>query len=219
MIVVPAKRLHIIPKGVNDLEAALVEPFSIASNVMNRAQARPGEDLVILGAGTIGLSILQAAKGMGLRVLIGDISARKVEKAERLRADVAIDTSRENFAEAVKAFAPEGPDILIDAVGVTPLLEELIKLCGPRSRGVVIGFDERPVSIPPVRITKSELTLLGSRMNANRFPEALDWFAKRSVDPMAMVDRVFPIEEVQQAFELAAFDPDVTKILLRFDGQ
>ena len=82
---------------------------------------------------------------------------------------------------------------------------------------VVIGFDDRPMSVPPVRITKSEISLIGSRMNAHRFPEALDWFAKGSVDPMAMVDRVFSINDAQQAFDLAASNPDITKILLRFD--
>lgn len=217
LITVKAKTLHVIPDGVGDLEAALVEPFSIASNILNRARARAGEDMVILGAGTIGLAILQAAKGMGLRVLIGDISARKVEKAQRLHADVTVNTSRDSFAEAVRAFAPEGADVLVDAVGVTPLLEQVIELCGPRSRVVVIGFDDRPMSVPPVRITKSEISLIGSRMNAHRFPEALDWFAKGSVDPMAMVDRVFSINDAQQAFDLAASNPDITKILLRFD--
>lgn len=216
LITVPAAQLYRIPDGVSDEDAALIEPFSIASNILERAQAKNGEKLVIIGAGTVGLTILQGAKGMGLEVLISDMVDTKLEKARSMGADVVLNNGQENLAEKVAVFAPEGPDIVIDAVGIAPLLEQCIDLCGPRSRVVVIGFDGTKAAISPVQITKRELTLVGSRMNAHRFPEALCWFANKTVNPSAMIEKIFPVEEIQQAFEIAVSNPSFSKILIRF---
>lgn len=217
IITVPAAQLYKIPEGVSYQEAALVEPFSIASNILNRAQVTAGEKLVIIGAGTIGLTILQGAKGKGLRVLIADIVDSKLRRARSLGADVVVHSGREDLKRQVAAFAPDGPDILVDAVGTAKLLETCVGLCGPMSRIVIIGFDARSASIAPVQITKKELTIIGSRMNAHRFPEVLQWFSSKAVNPSVMIDKVFPVEQIQRAFETTVSDAHLAKILISFE--
>lgn len=217
IITVPASQLYRIPEGISYQEAALVEPFSVASNILNRAQALSGEKLVIIGAGTIGLTILQGAKGLGLDVMISDVMDGKLERAKSFGADVVVNSTREDLVQHIRNFAPDGPDIIVDAVGKSKLLEECVALCGPMGRIVVISFDAQSACIPPVQITKKELTLIGSRMNAHRFPEVLKWFADKTVDPTSMVDKVYPIDQIQEAFEKAVSDPSLTKVLISFE--
>lgn len=217
VITVPAAQLYKIPDGVSNQAAALVEPFSIASNILSRAQATAGEKMVIIGSGTIGLTILQGAKGMGLDVLSADVAEAKLERARKFGANVVVHSARENLEQCVADFAPDGPDIVVDAVGTSKLLETSIGLCGPTARVVVIGFDAQPSSVAPVQITKKELSILGSRMNAHRFPEALRWFSERTVHPEDMIDKVFPLEDIQSAFDTAVSNPNLAKILISLE--
>ena len=218
-IVVPAAQLYSIPEGLDYVEAALVEPYSVAANVLGRAVAEKGERIVIFGSGTIGLCILQAAKGMGCKVLISDILDEKLEWAKKFGADEAVNSNREDLAHKVQTFAPEGADIIIDAVGTSALLEQSLRFAAPLTRIVVISFDERPAQVTPALLTKQELTILGSRMNAGKFPMVLDWMRRGIVDPSSMVECVFPLERIQEAFELAVGDAKLRKIIIRLNGK
>ena len=73
----------------------------------------------------------------------------------------------------IEEFAPGGLDVVIDAVGVTPLFQQSIEYAAPRGRIACIGFDGNPAEIPPVLITKKELSIVGSRMNCFQFPKVM----------------------------------------------
>ena len=216
-IVVPAKQLYRFPDRLSYVEAALSEPFSVAANILERANVASGEKLVVIGAGTIGLCILQAAKGLGCRVLMSDILDVKLESAKRFGADAAVNANKENLEEAIMAFAPEGVDVIIDAVGTAAQMEQSLRLARPLTRIVVIGFDEKPAKVSPVELTKKELTIIGSRMNAGKFPKVIQWLEEGVIDPSKMVERVFPVEEIQRAFDLAVSDSTLKKIIITFD--
>ena len=216
-IVVDAKKLYQYPENIPFIEAALAEPFSVAANILSRTQATAEDNIVILGAGTIGLAILQAAKGIGARVMISDIEDKKLEIAKAFGADCVVNSKLLNLAEAVDTFSPGGADVLIDAVGVAPLTEQTIDLAAPTARIAVIGFDGNAMKIPPVKITKKELTLVGSRMNCNQFPKIVEWLEKGCLNTAGMVSRVYPVEKIQQAFEDTLANSDsVVKTIIEF---
>lgn len=214
-IVVDANKLYKYPDRIPFEEAALAEPFSVAANILTRVNATAEDRIVIIGAGTIGLAILQAAKGMGASVLISDVEDKKLETARDFGADVTVNNKKLDLMEQVMAFAPGGADVLIDAVGAAPLTEQTVDMAAPTARIAVIGFDIRPMHIPPVKITKKELTLVGSRMNNGMFPKVIEWLEKGCLDTAGMVSRVYPIEEIQQAFldTLANGDSNVKTII------
>lgn len=200
-ITVDENRLYQYPTGISFEQAALAEPFSIAANILSRSHACAEDSIVIIGAGTIGLAILQAAKGLGCRVLVSDVQEKKLDFAQKFGADRIVNSKSQNLYEQVEIFSPGGADIIIDAVGIAPLTELAIDLAAPEARVVVIGFDGTPAKIPPVKITKKELTLIGSRMNCNQFPKVIEWMEKGSIHTDLMVSRTYPVEQIQQAFE------------------
>lgn len=198
---VPAKQVYAVSEQIPFEEAAVAEPFSVAANILSRAEVAAGDRVAVIGAGTIGLCIVQGAKSIGAGVLAMDISDRKLEKAKEFGADACVNTKDTAFSSAVEAFALGGVDVIIDAVGITPFVEKCISLAAPFGRIVVISFDERPARISPAVVTKRELSVLGSRMNCKRMPMVIKWMEEKAIRPEAMISRIYPLEELQKAFE------------------
>lgn len=105
---VPAKQVYAVSEQIPFEEAAVAEPFSVAANILSRAEVAAGDRVAVIGAGTIGLCIVQGAKSIGAGVLAMDISDRKLEKAKEFGADACVNTKDTAFSSAVEAFAPGG---------------------------------------------------------------------------------------------------------------
>lgn len=198
-IVVSENKLYAVPEQISFECGALAEPFSIAANIIARADIGENDRVVIFGAGTIGIAVLQAVKKMGNMVLVSDIADAKLAMAEEFGADLAVNSTKEKLGDAVEAFSPGGADILIDAVGTASILTQCIALAAPCARIVEIGFDETEASVRPIDITKKELTISGSRMNCSRFQTVTEWL-KKGIVTDKMISRVYPLEEIEQAF-------------------
>lgn len=213
-IVVPADSLYRFPEQYSFVQAALAEPFSVAANILNRVSVKESDFVVIMGAGTIGLSLIQGAKAAGAKVLISDIEEAKLKKAKEIGADCTVNSRKEDLEDAVKRYREEGADVVIDAAGMARLTEQSIKLAAPCGRIGVISFDARPAQIPAVVITKKELSLIGSRMNAHRFPDVIRWMEKGALNLDAMVSKIYPVEEIQKAFEETLADSSTIKTII-----
>lgn len=155
-IVVPADSLYRFPEQYSFVQAALAEPFSVAANILNRVSVKESDFVVIMGAGTIGLSLVQGAKAAGAKVLISDIEEAKLKKAKEIGADCTVNSGKEDLAGTVRKYTEAGADVVIDAVGTVKLTEQSIELAAPCGRIGVISFDARPAQIPAVAITKKE---------------------------------------------------------------
>lgn len=216
-IVVEADKVFAYNQKVPFETAALGEPFSIAANILSRTQTQKDEHILVIGAGTIGLAITQAAKGKGVKVLVSDIFDKKLEFAKEFGADAIVNSTEENLQEAIEAFAPDGLDVIIDAVGRSRMIEMAVEIAPPLARIAVIGFDDIPANIPIVTITKKELTLVGSRMNNNRFGTVVEWLNSGVITPN-MITKTFKIENIQEAFEYTVNHPqDSIKTMIIFE--
>ncbi len=216
-IVVEDHHLYTFSDNITFEQAALAEPFSIASNICERLQVKEGDNVVILGAGTIGLSIVQAAKSLGARILVSDIVDSKLAKATDFGAEVVVNSKTANLKEAVEAFSPGGSDVIIDAVGVTALFVQSFDYAAPRARVASIGFDANPAELLPIMITKKELSIIGSRMNCFQFPTVMKWLEEGKIEADKMISKKYSIDDIQQAFvESTTPRADVTKVLICF---
>ncbi len=200
-IKVPADHLYVFPERYSFEEAALAEPYSIAANIFSRLTPKPGENMLLMGAGTIGLTILQAAKAGGCRVMVTDVVEEKLRNASAFGADYVVNSKTSDLQNEVRRFAPDGVTLLVDAVGIAPLLEQCIQFAAPAGKIAVIGFDDTSAPISPAQITRRELTLVGSRMNNHKFPTVMEWFKSGQFHPGKMITGKYPIEEIQSAFE------------------
>lgn len=216
-IKVNAKRLYNIPDEMSLQEAALIEPYSIAANIIERARIQKGELVVIFGSGPIGLVLIQALKGLGSKVIVTDIIDSRLEKAKEFGADKTINTSKEDLNESIKAFNPNGENVIIDAVGNSKLLALAVEIAKPTTRIVNLGFDANSSDIRSIDITKKELEIIGSRMNCNTFPTVIDWYNKGIIQPKKMISTVYDFNDIQKAFDDVLANPkEYIKVLLKY---
>ncbi len=217
VIVEDEKHFIKVGEGVSFEEAALAEPFSIAANILDRLQATGKDNVIVIGAGTIGLSIVQAAVGMGARVMVADVVDSKLEKAKEFGAEVIVNSKVDSVEDAIAKFAPGGLDVVIDAVGITPLFQKSIEYAAPRGRVACIGFDASMAEISPIVVTKKELSIIGSRMNCYQFPTVMEWLNGGKIQADKMVSKEYNIDDIQQAFEdTLANGQNVIKALIKF---
>ncbi len=200
-IVEDQKHFYTFPNSITFEQAAIAEPYSIGVNILDRAMATPEDNILVIGSGTIGLAILQVAKGIGSKVFVADVVDSKLEKAKQFGADMVCNSKTENLAEKAEAFAPGGFDVVIDAVGVTALFQQSIEFAAPRARVMSIGFTADPAQISPIVVTKKELSIIGSRMNNFKFPKVMEMLVGGKLNADVMATDKYTIEEIQTAFE------------------
>ncbi|MDR2523439.1 MAG: zinc-binding dehydrogenase, partial [Synergistaceae bacterium] len=199
------------PENLSFVQASMIEPYSIASEVIFRGVPISGEKALVFGAGPIGLGILEGLKLKGLSVMAADFVDSRLVKARELGADRAVNGKTEDLAQAVKSFTEDfGLDFIVDAVGSPKIMESAIEMAAPGGRVVVLGFNPAPAQVPELFLVRKELKVMGTRMNCNRFPEVLEWFGGDKVHPDAVLSAVYPLEKIQAAFEHIAEDPENT---------
>ena len=218
-IILPALNVVKLPADIPWNEAVLAEPFTIGANATAQARVVPGDMALVMGAGTIGLVAMQAAKIRGARVMIADIVDSRLKLAAQLGADRVVNSRTEDLAAAVSEFTKgEGITVFIDAVGVPALLVLGTELTAPTGRIVALGLTGDLLTLPQAAISKKELELIGSRMHSNRFPEVIGWINEKRVSTALMVTHSFSFTQAQAAFDLIEKSPQSTcKVILTFD--
>lgn len=198
--------------------AALAEPLSIAANVLSRTGIGPDDIVLIYGAGTVGLTVVQVAKLYGARCVIADLDDARLARAKEFGADVILNSTRVSIPDAVRDENDGlGPTVVIDGAGVPALLEEACRLASPAGRIGLLGFSPAPCNISQQEIVKKELTLVGSRLNRRLLPQVIDWIESGRLKPEKLITQVFPAADAAEAFALIERDPGSTvKVQLDF---
>ncbi|RRD66166.1 Zn-dependent oxidoreductase [Fretibacterium sp. OH1220_COT-178] len=214
---VPAENVHRIPDSWSWNKAAMVEPFSISANVMDRTECTKGDRVLILGAGPIGLTMLMGAVHLGAEVAVADVLDSRLDAARSLGAALTVNTKENDLEKAIADWTQGvGASVVIDAACVPELFASLLGMASPAGRVAHLGFSERPAQFLPLDITKKELTICGSRLSRRMFPRVIDWFSN-GVDPEKLVSHTFPVERVEEAFRLIEERPlETSKVLLTF---
>ncbi|MDR1377630.1 MAG: Zn-dependent oxidoreductase [Synergistaceae bacterium] len=215
-VAVPAANAHVVPPEWSWEKAAMIEPFSIAANVLSRTECVASDRVLVMGAGPIGLTVLMGAVLMGARVAVADVLDSRLETARKLGAELTINSSCQNLEDETLKWAKEGVPLIVDAVCIPALFSSLLKMASPAGRVAHLGFSERPAEIIPLEITKKELSIIGSRLNCNMFPQVIEWF-KKGLDPEKLISHKFPFMETRNAFDLIETKPlETCKVLLTF---
>jgi L-gulonate 5-dehydrogenase len=218
-VAVAATSAHKLPENISWEVAAMIEPYTIAAQVIDRGRLTTADTVLICGAGPIGLVILQAVKMVGARVAIMDVIETRLNWAKEMGADLVINAKTSDMTKEMMAFTNnEGASLILEATGNVNVLETCIhSIASPAGRVVVLGFSTELVKIPQVDIMSRELEIIGTRLNNNKFPQVIEWFAKGLVQPEKILTHTFTLEEAQKAFDLNDKNPEnVCKIVLTF---
>lgn len=193
-LVFDSQKLFIVPKAVNLQEAALIEPLGVALHIVSQAQLQPSDTLGIIGAGPIGLLTLMAAKALyQCRVHIVDIAPASLMLAEKLGADRTLTK------------VPEGHyvDAAVEAVGLGLTLKACLSWLRPQGKLIMAGLYEEKIDLDPNPIVAKELAVSG--INAYQTADlqlAVDLIAKKKVEVKKIISQVYPLAEINKAFDL-----------------
>ncbi len=217
-ITMPVERL-IDGKGVSARELALIEPFSISCHALSRAEVRPGDHLLIMGAGPIGLFALIRAKSMGAKVLIADMLQSRLDLAADFGADRVVNVKNEDLHTACDAFTGgNGFDVCVEACGAPETFLNCIDEAAHGANIILIGNGKRETTFVHSVLLKKELNVFGSRNAFTRdFENNIDLVQSGKADIQRMISGVYEIDAAAAAFEaLAHNDGTLAKLLIRF---
>jgi 2-desacetyl-2-hydroxyethyl bacteriochlorophyllide A dehydrogenase len=198
---IPANRLHVIPDDLDDEQAALIEPLATPVHAVRLAGDVAGKAVVIIGAGTIGLLVLAAARHAGAgRIVMTDMWPSKRDRAARLGADAVIDGGRADVVEAVRAELGESADVVFDCVAIQPTVDQAIALALKAGTVVIVGVPAAPVTVPLPQIQDQQVRIQGS---ATYLPEdyatSIEIIRTGGVSAPDMITSRFPLDRVAEA--------------------
>ncbi|GAB4329544.1 MAG: zinc-binding dehydrogenase [Dehalococcoidia bacterium] len=184
--VVMAERFLLrVPDSLPDLVAAATEPCAVGLHAVRRAEMRPGEHALVMGAGPIGLMTLLWLKHEGVpHVTVTEIAEERRALAARMGADLVVDPREADPVAAVKEVVGSQPPVVFEAIGVPGTLGEAMRLVARGGRVIVEGVCMQPDTIRPMVGTNKHLRVdfvLG--YSAEEYAETLDALAGASSTP------------------------------------
>lgn len=216
-IVMPVERIY-EGKGLSAKELALVEPFTISYHALHRAEVKPTDKVLIVGAGPIGLFALIAAKAQGATVYVADVLDGRLEKALKFGADGVINSGKNDIVEeAMKVTGGNGFDVCVEACGLSVTFLACIDCAAFAANIILIGNGKKETTFLHSILLKKELNIFGSRNSyASDFKAVIDLIAEGKVNVLDMVSAVYPIDDAKAAFDaLANNDGSLAKVLLQ----
>lgn len=206
--------------GVGDLDpdcTAFAEPASIAVHALVRGGLQAGEQVVVFGAGPIGLATVLAAAHAGARVLSVDPVTARRDLAKRLGAEHAAWLPATELIEEVRDWTGgEGPPLVVETSGEPAVLPQAIEMVSAAGRVVVVGMSSAAAPIRPGAFPEKEIEVIGSSCaTAEDFRNAIRLVSANRASLAALFSHHFPLSRAAEAFEFAMKrPPDAIKIVV-----
>ena len=200
-LAVPARILYALPNGLTYQQAAMVEPVSIAIHAVQRVRLAPNATAVVVGAGMIGLFVIQALRWAS-RIIAVDLADNRLALARELGAT---DTLRSDLmevpAEVARLTGGNGADVALEVVGVSATLNLAIASVRRGGSVVLVGNLAAKTDFPLQAVVTRELTLHGTCGSAGEYPLCLDLIARGVIRVEPMISAVAPLVDGAAWFE------------------
>jgi len=213
---IPEDRVQVLPDGMTDLQAALIEPLSTPVHAVRLAGPDlTGLSVVILGAGAIGLLTLKAARRHGATaVVMTDGSAGKRDHALRLGADAAVDALGPDAVARLRAELGGNADVVFDCVATQPTMDQAVQLALKGGTVMVVGVPTAPVTVALPEVQDQQVRIQGSALYLARdYAESMRMLADGSVRPEDFITARYPLADAAGAF-LAASTGEQVKVVV-----
>lgn len=212
-IQVPSNSL-VSGKGLTFNELALVEPLSIGAHGVNRANIKPNETTLVVGAGPIGLSIIHFLKIQGARVIVLDIDNQRLDYCKKTAgADLIINSEQEDPYEKIKKYTNSNfPTALFDATGNKNAINNTFKYMAHGARYIIVGLQKGNIVLNHPEFHKREGTLMSSR-NATRkdFEYVVNCLQNKKIKASNFITHETPFSMIKDEFE-QLFKPENRQI-------
>jgi 2-desacetyl-2-hydroxyethyl bacteriochlorophyllide A dehydrogenase len=211
-LAVPAHCCWPAPPAVADDRLVLTEPLAVVVRAVNRGAPHSGECAAVLGVGTLGLLAVQVLRARGARVLALARTTRRFEMARALGAEATHAVGAGGLRAAAAAFSGrEGVDLVVETAGTAEAVGDALALVRPGGRVVLTGLPHAPSSVNVFEVVRREVTLAGSMIYQDEFPEAMRLLAAGQVRTEPLLTHRFPLAAIGEAF-VAHRDPASIKV-------
>ena len=225
LVAVPASHLFSLPDSIPMKHAPMVEMYALGHHILQRGQVQPGETVAILGAGKLGLSILDVlchSVSPGVTI-ITDLQPFRLETSQKLGADYVLNINEVDPVQQVLELTDGvGVDCVIEAVGHYYLpegqeapLAQAVKMIRNGGRIVTTGLGEQLTAIHFKILVLKEAQIIASRVTRGEFPRAIQMMSLGLLHPDLLITDVLPLEDITAAFaKVDCEDPETIKIVL-----
>lgn len=207
-MLVDGYQLYPVTADVSFAESCLSEPVACVLRSIKKARVQPADNVVIIGAGIMGLLHLMLSQRLGARVFVSEPNAERAAKARAMGAAATIDPTKENFVERVKELTNgRGADVIFAAIGIAAVIEESVKAVGKGGR-LMVYASVHPrgsmITIDPNLFHNKEIVLTGTvSQDQEDFLQAVSLISTRTLDVRPLISQTFPFAQLREALEAA----------------
>lgn len=217
-VCVPEKVLFKLNDEVSYNVGSMIEPMAVAYRGVNAAGDLDGKNVLIIGAGTIGLLVLAIVKTRNPgKIFISDLSDSRLSVAKEMGADVVINPSKDNLNDIIERETNnKSMDVAIEAVGATPTVQQAMSSLKIGGTAVWIGNSAKMININMQEIVTRELKVFGSFLYTyEEFRDIVDLLNQGKLDVEPIISLVEPMEKGVELFKKLAEDPgSLIKVIL-----
>jgi threonine dehydrogenase-like Zn-dependent dehydrogenase len=198
-VAAPAEFVWALPDSISDLEAATIEPLTVALHALLQSGATMGDTVAVMGCGVIGLLLVHTAVRQGIKVLAHDKFEDKLEVATRLGAVASLSEGLEELWQT------EGVSTVFECSGASPAVELSLASAPRGSRAMILGLASSPASFVPFRLVREGLRIEGSLIydHPADFARSIALVASGVLHPSCIVSDTFQFSAIAAAMELA----------------
>jgi len=206
-----------IPDELSFINAALLEPTSIGTHAANRAPISSNDTVVVIGAGTIGLFILQGARLHGAAKIIAvDINNFRLDLAKKLGANVLINPLESNLSKTIlQETEGKGANVTLEAVGYAKTFADAVSITRMGGYIVAVGNLQKNAEFDLQQLVAKEHNFIGSYASSGEFSDCIELVASGKINVEPLISDVLPLKEGPGAFgRLLKAEENLLKIVL-----
>lgn len=218
-VAVPYKNVFPLDDRVSFSQGAFVEPLACVAHGMDMAGIRFGSEILIVGAGPIGLLLLQSVKVYGgSRVVVLDLDSEKLRIARELGADLTLSADGRE-AEALKASAPRGFDYVIDATGIPAIIEKSMAYLKKAGTFLLFGVcpSDSKITLNPYEIFLYDWKIVGSFAIRKNFLQSIHMLSSGHIRTDHLLSLRYPLEKFPELLSQKMSRLDLMKVQITFE--
>lgn len=213
---VPAHTLHVLPDDLPLDHAALIEPVAVACHDVRLSGLQPGEDVVVIGGGPIGILVAMVARDAGAKVLISEVNPHRLAIAQKLGFDTINPVEADLVATVNARTGDKGADVVFEVSGTQPGVDAMTAVAATKARIVMVAIHAQKPQIDLFQFFWRELKLIGVRVyEGEDYEKAISVIRSGGVDADTIITDVSPLESIQAAFEALDQSPTAMKSLIK----
>jgi L-iditol 2-dehydrogenase len=215
-VVVPSRIVYRLPENLSFAEAAMLEAVAVALHAVSLAQVPANSKALVLGAGMIGLLVVQALRIAGCsRIIVADIDSTRLKLAKEVGATDVLTADTVLVGQVLQLSGGGGADVVVEAVGRNETVSAAIESVRKGGTVVLVGNNSPEVTLPLQKVVTRQIRLQGSCASAGEYPLAMELLAAGAIRVKPLITAIAPLDDGPQWFErLHAHEPNLMKVVL-----